>query len=310
MKVLLIGGAGFIGTYLAEVLSSRDDEVEVVDCFEKDPDITQGEFESIVQWRAQYPLKNVYCHTATFDEWAKNFSTESYDVIVHLAALPVEKFEDPDVCRRQLLEDMPLTYHVIEKMKQDQSKARLVYMSSLFAYGSFDWSANENQALKPITAYGIGKATGEFMIKMSGLPYNIIRTTSVYGFGDQHQRATKIFLNKAMNGEEFWVNSNSWPDFIYIKDLAMGIMQVIESEHINEDFHISGGMCLPLEGFAARIRGHYPNLKYTLKSIDDRPRRGSLDNTKARMLLNWQPKYSLDEGVAEYVAEAKAHGFA
>lgn len=309
MNILLIGGGGFIGSYLGAFLLQNKHTVTVVDSDMRDNDTPDDEVVKISLFRRQELLKDAVGYQMPFKQWSASNSLAGFDVVVHLAALPLEK-KDPAIERYQILHDIPHTFEIVEKMKAENPDGRIVYMSSQFAYGSYRWSATEDQPIKPETSYGLSKATGEAFVKMSGIKYNIIRTTSVYGFGDQHQRATKIFLNKALKGEEFWVNSSAWLDFIYVKDLANGLRAVIEGSAVNEDFHISGGMCLPLTEYVYRLTKYFPAMKYEVKSLNDRPGRGTMDNTKARMLLGWQPLYSLDTGVEEYVSLAKHYGFA
>lgn len=321
-RILLIGGGGFIGSYLASELSDRGHTVDVIDNFTNAKGIPDEEFKKIVAFRKETLLKSSNLYQVDYDDFAKEYYEKNRpDVVMHLAASPLES-DDYEIWTHQITKDISLTWRValdaLSRTTEDEGKKpypiRFVYMSSLFAYGNIDsFSCNEEEPLKPRTGYGISKATGEFIVKSlfgkdDRLSYNIIRTTSIYGVGDANRRATQIFLQKAVEKQKFWVNKESYPDFIYIFDLVRGIADVIESNHKNQDFHISGGQARPLLDFVHELQKQFVyNLEYELKEGlgNDRPKRGSMDNTKARLLLGWNPKYDLSKGVENYVDLAR-----
>jgi nucleoside-diphosphate-sugar epimerase len=225
-----------------------------------------------------------------------------------LAATPIEGSKKIEVNNRLILHDIPLTYKLaLDIAQSDVSK--FIYMSSIFAYGNYTgWSVSENVALNPHTLYGISKATGEFIVRslLDHKSWIILRTTSVYGFGDTNLRASQIFVNNALDGKNFWVNKDSWPDFIYVKDLVAGLEKVVDSDIDHEVLHISGGHAIPLTDFVKELSKHFPKLDYEIKeNVDDRPRRGTMDNTKTRVLLSWEPQFTLSRGIKDYLSYAK-----
>ena len=182
----------------------------------------------------------------------------------------------------------------------------MTYVAHPFSGVNVIYTETQFEIINPKTPYAISKATGEFIVKYGLTNWNIIRTTSVYGFGDTNLRATQVFVNKTLSNEKFWVNSGSLLDFIYIEDLARGIIEVALSDFKEEAFHITGGRAIPLADFAGELKKYFPEIKYEIvKEIKDRPKRGTFDNTKARLLLGWEPDYSLDKGVKEYIKYVK-----
>lgn len=300
MKVLLLGGAGFIGSYLTRELIDQGHQVAIID----------NGMESFGYAKIAVS-RNKLLEGSTFIGREIGYLSQlvmknNYDVIVHLAALPLEKEFDSQTSKHQLSADILTTYDAVTLAKQ-MPNTKFVYMSSLFAYGNYQYGTSEDRALNPITAYGMSKAIGEQMVVSQLQNYNIIRTTSVYGFGDVHPRATNTLLSKAMKREPAEVN-DVWLDFIYVKDLAKGIVEVLTSQHNAEAFHISGGRAERLQSYAELVKLQYPMFEYNLVFEQDRPLRGTLDNSKAKQLLDWEPIYTLAEGFADYMTYVNKYG--
>lgn len=307
MKVALFGGGGFIGSYLAGEFEARGHQVKIYDpmlCFSDCPEDIQ---QKAVAYRSTLHQTGVI--PKQLEELSiRDFDIDRPDIIVMLAATPIDKPDNETISKRQIETDIALTYHAVKIAKQ-LPEARFVFMSSVFAYGDFDWGTTEDRLLNPKTPYGVAKAVGEYMTRLYLKNWNIIRTTSVYGMGDWNWRGTQIFLNRLMLGEEIWVN-DTWLDFIYVRDLVRGIADVALSEYRNEVFHISGSKALSLLTFVEQLKKYFPDMKYDKMAIQDRPKRGTMDNTKARMLLHWEPLYTLETGIQEYVELARKEGFA
>lgn len=311
MKVLLIGGSGFIGSWLSLALKNNSHEVMSIDPVYNHSDYPDELFEKVVSFRTANLLRGVDLVKEDFllhnlEDKIREFNP---DAIVHLAAIPIEKPFEDKISRLQLSQDNELTYKAI-LLARDLGVERFIYMSSLFAYGDHEYSVSEYHELKPKTAYGIMKASGEFMVRNFISHANIIRTTSVYGFGDGNNRFNQIVINRILQGKEFWINKDAWLDFIYVKDLVTGMVKLLESNILGEAFHISGGRALTMEDFINELSKKYMLKNYEVRSVNDRPKRGTLDNTKARLLLGWEPSYSLETGVEDYLNFVKKYKFA
>lgn len=311
-KILIIGGAGFIGSWLTDYLHKLGHFVIVVDS-----NIMSSEVDGIYNERVRDFRASELLHLHELPYYAFPITrvgtyimeNEKPNIIVNLAATPLEKQFESQESQMQLSNDIMIAYDSVllaKKYKVD----KYVYMSSLFAYGDFEGNVTEDHLLNPKTPYGISKTVGELLAKSQLTNWNIVRTTSVYGFGDVNNRATQIFINKAMNEEPFWVNTEAILDYIYIKDFVAGLAKVILEAPVCEDFHISGGKPASLLEYVKEVEKYFPNIKYEVKSVFDRPKRGSLDNAKAKRVLNWQPQYTLSTGVAEYIEYVKKYGFA
>lgn len=309
-KILLVGGAGFIGSHLTNKLLALGHEVKIVDPLYVYSNIDEVWLRIIQNYRLNVLMKGAFLHNEPFEKvgW-EVMNVWNPDIVVHLGAVPLEGSDNEVIEHHQIVKDTNLTYQVAYWARKKNIE-RLVYMSSLFAYGHFpSEEIDELPYLHPVTPYGIDKAMGEHIVKTIAPHWSIIRTTSIYGFGDANLRATSLFVDKALRGESFWINDTAMLDFIYINDLVDGIVKVMFSPKAdNNDYHISGGKALPLSAFVDELKKYIPNIQCEVKSFNDRPARGTLLNNKARQELGFELKYTLEQGVKEYITLAKQNG--
>ena len=176
-------------------------------------------------------------------------------------------------------------------------------------YGDFQSEiATEEHQKKPKEVYGTMKLTGEIVARgladFYGIPYTIVRPSAVYGPTDMNRRVSQISIEKAFNKEKITVHGEDEKlDFTYIKDIAHGaILATLKDEAIGEDFNITHGKAHTLLDYVECLKLHFPDLNYEILPRDSfRPKRGTLSIEKARTLIGYNPKYSLKEGINEYV---------
>jgi nucleoside-diphosphate-sugar epimerase len=96
---------------------------------------------------------------------------------------------------------------------------------------------------------------------------------------------------------------NTWLDFSYVKDVADGMVKATFSPVENETFNITAGEGRTLTDLHDFLRARHPDMpvEVAAKTEDFRPKRGALDVAKARELLGYEPRYSLERGVEEYL---------
>ena len=191
---------------------------------------------------------------------------------------------------------------------------RLVYSSSSFVYGHFKYApADENHPTNPIDVYGGTKLACESMIKgfgtRFGIDYTIVRPSAVYGPTDANLRVSQIFVDNAFNGKELVMEGGGEAalDFTYVDDIAQGFMlAALSPQAKNEIFNITRGEGRTLKELSEILRQYFPDLKTLIKPADKtRPVRGALDIRKAKEILGYSPKYSLEYGIKEYVEYIK-----
>lgn len=298
-KIAIFGGNGFIGSWLASVLKSKCD-IATFDIQKQFSDYDKKKAAKMIKFRKEL-LKGSRQHKGdvrNFEEVKLFLKTEKPDIIVCLSSIPLQTADKTE----QLSTEVMGLSNILKENEEIQ--ARMVFMSSLFAIGYTDYAITEKTPLEPETNYGIGKATGEYLVKSFCKNYAIIRTTSVYGAGDINKRISQIIIEKVLDDDTtgFWINEQSLLDFIYVKDLVAGIKEVMFYDG-NDTFHISGGRAVTIVDFIKAVeKCTDKKLNYEVRSLEDRLRRASLVNDKARIILKWEPKFNLVSGIKDMLS--------
>jgi nucleoside-diphosphate-sugar epimerase len=306
MKILVTGGKGFIGSKLVEILS-QEHRVSILD-----NDLTYGlvspaELQKYYDYR-QRNWKNIGItlkgDVRDADVGLRAFKSNP-DIVIHLAAYP----------RAKLVQDNPLegisqivdgTTNMLWHAEKFGVK-KFVYVSSSMVYGNYRDGTCEDDNTKPTNIYGEAKLMGERLTKhfaqRSGLKYNIIRPSGVYGPGDLPDRVLSKFFKAAMSNKTLHVhNGKNKVDFTYIDDTAVGIAKVALSEMYNTSFNITAGKAISLQMAAKEV---IKITKSKSKIIDTGqnqlyPDRGMLDINRAKKTINYAPQYDFKTGLKKY----------
>ena len=259
-KILVTGGKGFIGSKIVEMLS-KDYKVTVVDNHDTYGIMTKVELEKLYKWRTR--------------NWnAKNVQVINGDILDRLTCLQAFSHR---------------------------------YVSSSMVYGDFKDGMKEDGKTKPKNIYGEAKLTGERMVKLfskrDGLNYNIVRPSGVYGPGDMPDRVVSKFFQQAMNNDDITLhNGENKVDFTYRQDAARGIILAALSPVANVSFNITAGKATSLRTLAEKII-KLTNSESDIQDIGNHelyPMRGTLDISRAKDLLNYEPQFTLDQGLQSY----------
>lgn len=307
LNCLLIGGGGFVGSWVAKNLSDKGHKVTVLDPFYNYFNLDKNRFKKVKDFRLKQLLKNVTFYEKSFEEFGPELiKKNNFHLVLHLAGHAIEKPLESEISFKQITKDVELTYSIISSLKFSKIDSKLVFMSSSAVYGNYDYATTEYAPLNPKSIYGISKASSELLVKLNCKNWNIVRSNAVYGFGDLGERATHILAERAYFKEKAWVNSSVWCDFIYVKDLAEGIAKVVIDAPNCEIFNISGGKPYKLVSYVEELN-KYLSFNFEKKIVNDRPKRGVLDNSKAKMLLDWHPQFDLSSGVKDYMKYVKKY---
>lgn len=318
-RVFITGGAGFIGYFLTKQLLKRNDEVIIYDAFLN----FISPFESHYPYYLQLRLKDIENHVKVIrgdiryrGSLVKALKETRPHVLVHLAAIPIATVSN------QFSEDaiqinLNGTITILECIRAVDSIKRFIYASSSFVYGDFQYMpADEKHLTSPIDIYGGTKLSGEIITKVFGhrfgIEYVIIRPSAVYGPTDVNLRVSQIFVENALKGNTLILEDggNQKLDFTYVEDVAQGfVLACFKDEAKNEIFNITRGEGRSMLEYAQILRKLIPSTKTEIKKSEEvRPSRGALDITKAKKMLNYNPKYSLEKGLEQYVEFIKNTG--
>src|SRR3990167_4591355 len=298
-KIAIFGGNGFMGSWLVNLIKA-DHNIVTYDIQKKFSDYDPKRTAKMMNFRKGLldGVRQYKGDVRNLKQVERFIDKEKPEIIVFLTSIPFANFSD------KILQFSVEATGMANVLKANgKLNARIVYVSSLFAIGHFDHAVTENTPLEPFNHYGIGKAACEHLIKAFSDNYGIIRTTSVYGAGDVNNRVPQVIIENALtNSGNLKINQAALLDFTYVKDLAEGIKKVM-FHNGNGVFNISGGRAMTLVDFVNAVEvSTGKKLKYETHSLADRARRGSLVNDKARLVLGWEPKFNLVDGVKDTIS--------
>lgn len=230
MKVLVTGGAGYLGTELVYQLASRTDVSDVVIY----DNLARGNYNLFIGHR-KFPKDKVrFIHGDLLDSRKLRQSLKDIDVVYHLAAKVTKPFSDHNP---HLLEQVnhwgtaELVYAV-----EESDVTRLIYTSSSAVYGTSSEQVNTKTAPQPSTYYGISKLRGEeHVVRLqSKLPAYIIRTANVYGYSKSMRFDARInrYMLEAAAGQKITVNGsgNQTRAYIHVDDATKVLDGLLTSD--------------------------------------------------------------------------------
>ncbi|RJR37224.1 MAG: NAD(P)-dependent oxidoreductase [Desulfobacteraceae bacterium] len=314
MRIALVGGAGFIGHHLALKLRGQGHDCLIVDSKLVNNLYTLGHGQEL--YRRMLDERESLLdmsRTPVLVLDARNYHLLSHalsayrpDTVLHLAAVA-----HIDRSRKDPLSTFDHSLVTLENAL-DVSVAlgvqRFVYFSSSTVYGNFPSPVvDEETPCNPIGTYGSLKLAGELMVKAyrndKGLPYTIVRPQALYGERCISRRVVQCFIEAALEGSSLRIagDGTAEHDFTYIEDLVDGVCAALRSEAaVDQTFCITAAEARSLDNLAEIVTTWIP-ASVEHGSVDDKPKRGTMSVDKARSLLNWGPRYDLDEGVKNYI---------
>ncbi len=320
-RILLIGGAGFIGHNLALHLKAQGADVSIIDGLEVNnliafsstnvDAVNRDLYLDILNERqnllrgASIPL---YVQDARdYHALTKLIGQINPQVVVQLAAVSHANKSNKDP-----YSTFDHSFRTLENAL-DASRDNVehfIFFSSSMVYGHFKEDVvDEETHCEPLGIYGALKLSGELLVKayhqVFDLPYTIIRPSALYGERCVSRRVGQIFIENALTGKEITIagDGSDSLDFTYIGDLVRGVQNVIENDAAkNEIFNLTYGDGRSLADMAAIMHEHFPNLEVKYVAKDNlTPDRGTLSIDKARKLIGYEPEFPLEKGYVDYI---------
>lgn len=314
MKILVTGGAGFIGSALVDKLLERNHKVAVFDNhinFIDNPKYYKTALLHRKKFYKRKPNLDIKADIRNLTAVKQAFNKFNPEVVVHLAAISMARvlphYED-----LMIPINMDGTFNILNIFEKSKSAKKIIYPSSSMAYGHFTQSPqSENVILNPINYYGAAKAAGEYFVKLSKKEWVIVRPTSVYGYTDCANRVTQLLLDAALTKKSAWVIKGESLDFSYVDDVVDGFIKCIEIPNaLYQTLNISKGEPRLASDFAEILTKYFPKFKYEIrKPSTQQVWRGALDISKAKKLLKFQPKYNIEKGIKKILMLAKKYGW-
>lgn len=318
-RVLVTGGAGFVGSHTARALLDRGCEVHLLDFFHQYIFPVAPTFLENVQYRFDHLIKGAHVIRGNVND-KEDLRRHILEIrpqrIIHLAALPLA-----NVARWQTEEAytsiVSATFNLLDVLGDAKELRRVVYVSSSMVYGDFTQDPMpEDGPTDPKNVYGGMKLAGEVLVKtfsrLHQVPYVIVRPSAVFGPTDNNRRVLQIFAENALTRRPIQAENPDATslDFTYVEDLAQGLaLAALKPGVEGETFNITRGQGHTLTEALAILERVAGPLKIARKTAADpfRPKRGALDVSKARRLLGYAPRYTLETGLRRYVAFMRKH---
>jgi UDP-glucose 4-epimerase len=308
-KLLVIGGAGFVGSHLTDALLDMGATVQIID------DFSNGNMANLEQVKDRVVIKK-HDITLPLDQLKKAVGDFKYDGIFHLACWPRQmSLKNP---HRDVEVNAYGTINVLELARARGVK--MVFTSNSGIYGEPEYlPMDEKHPDKPSTPYDANKLVSEYYMKIYHniyrLPIGICRLATVYG---DRQRAKPDwkpvipeFASKVQHGEApviYW-DGEQTRDLIYVKDVVQGLTKAFESDKTdNEVFLLSTGKETSINEIY-RIVCRELGVNIEPKRAEKVPgdiRRMILSNAKANKTFGFKPDFNLEHGIKAYIKWFKA----
>jgi UDP-glucose 4-epimerase len=307
-RALVTGGAGFIGSHVADLFIDEGYDVEIVD------DLSTGN-------RANVNERAVMHETSVASPDTRRIVREGgFDVVVHLAAqIDVRKSVADPVF--DATTNIIGTLNILEAIRESGRKTRLAFTSTGGAiYGDFNTPPNvETYAKDPESPYAISKLAVEYYLayygRVHGLEHVALRFGNVYGpRQDPHGEAgvVAIFCNRILDGKPLTVFGDGMQtrDYVYVGDVAravfLGATQKLPAPARVDAraFNVGTGLGISVIELARLLQeaaGSNAEIVFAPKRPGEQ-QESFLDASKARSELGWEPMVTLSEGLAKTFA--------
>lgn len=312
-KILVTGGLGLIGSNICRKLVYKEHDVMILDAAGDYSPALQNSHSRYIDLRFE-GIKNkvtIKKGNITEKDIRKTLSEFKPDKVIHLAGVPIAVAEPKDI-EQAIMGTCVGTANLLSVINEVNGVSRFIYASTSSVYGDFQTSSpDETHPLNPNSPYGGTKLLGEILVKHAAkrdkYEFVIIRPASVYGPTDLNERIIPKFIRRALRGQPLELNNNGEEDldFTYVEDTAEGfVLATFEPKAANETFNISYGSARKTKDLAKIVKDYFPNVEIILKPEEadiKRPKRGTLDISKARKLLGFNPQYSLERGLEKLI---------
>lgn len=302
-KILIFGGAGYIGSVLVEQLIKLNYEVTVYDKFI---------YNSKKSFENYFKKDNVKVIKGDSQDISKIFEAiRKNDIVVHLA----EMVGDP-LCEKKPKKTYAVNYLAsitISNICKNLGINKFIYVSSCSVYGSNDNLTNELSNINPLSIYAKLKALSEKAI-IRNIDKNcqpcILRLGTVYGssFRPRYDLVVNLFSGLLANKKKITIaGGDQWRPFVHVKDVGRAIIKVLNSDFKktnNQIFNIVGEN-IQIKDIGKLIKKINPkvDIVFSKTSVDKRNYRSS--NKKAQNFLKFKTKFTIKDGIKEVVDYTK-----
>lgn len=300
MKVLITGGAGFIGSHIGDRLLQRGDQVLVIDNY------ATGRRDNLTTHKS---LEIVEGTIADGDLVRDVFARFKPDLVVHAAAA----YKNPDDWVEDTRTNVLGTVNIVRAARENAVK-RLIYFQTALCYGNrpLEQPITITHPIRPESSYAISKTAGELYIEQSGLDFLSFRLANAYGPRNLSGPLPTFYMRLTTGKKCFATDTRR--DFIYVDDLVNCVMKAVDGQGKKGYYHISSGSDVAIKDLfdvtvsALAIKMDEP--------VEVRPRGEDdafsilLDPSKTNQDFGWSVQVALKDGVQKTIEYYKSFGIA
>ncbi len=297
-KILITGGAGFVGSHLVDRLVKDKFKVTVID------NLSSGNINNLS--KSFKKIDFIKIDISNYKKLEKSLKNKKFDYCVHLAALAdiVPSINYPEDYFKANVEG---TFNILNILKK-QKISKIVYAASSSCYGFPNkFPTDENCILNPQYPYALTKRLGEELVEHWGhiykIPFISLRFFNIYGprsrTSGTYGAVLGVFLAQKLAKKPFTVvgNGKQTRDFTYVDDIVEAICSALNSNVENQIFNVGSGNTYSINYLTKLIGGK----KIYIPKRPGEPDCTYADISKIKKVLKWKPKFSLEKGISEVI---------
>ncbi|MBI3671349.1 dTDP-glucose 4,6-dehydratase [Candidatus Azambacteria bacterium] len=308
MKILITGGAGFIGSNFVSYILKKYNDYEVVNI---DKLTYAGNLDNLKEVEEKFGdrykfIKGDICDNKIVDE-----VMEGVDVVAHFAAESHvdNSIKDPDI----FLKTNILGTHNLLKSALKNKVKRFHHVSTDEVFGALELNGgkfNENTPYDPRSPYSASKAASDHIVRVYyhtyGLPITISNCSNNYGPYQFPEKIIPLFILNALEDKPVPVygDGRSVRDYIFVEDHCGGIDTVIHKGKIGETYCMGGEAeksGIEIADVILEALGKLKDLKQFVKDRPGHDRRYAIDNSKMKKEFGWKPEVSFEDGIKKTI---------
>jgi dTDP-glucose 4,6-dehydratase len=306
MKVLVTGGAGFIGSNLIQFMLADRPDSRIVNFDKLTYAGNLANLDSVIGNPRYRFVKGDICDTV-----AVTAAMQGCEAVVHLAA---ESHVD-----RSIYEPMPAIETnisgtlILLQVARELGISRFVHISTDEVYGDLEpgAEADESFSLNPNSPYSVSKASADMLVRSYvrtyAFPAIIIRASNNYGPYQFLEKLLPLVITNALENKPLPIygDGRQQRNWLHVEDHCRGILAVLEVGRTGEVYNIGGKDVVENIELVRRVLRLMDKPESLIQHVKDRPghdRRYALNSAKIANELNWRPRISLDEGLSQTVA--------
>ncbi|HYL74246.1 MAG TPA: dTDP-glucose 4,6-dehydratase [Bryobacteraceae bacterium] len=306
MKILVTGGAGFIGSCFVR-LALQNSALEIVNV---DKLTYAGNLENLASIADHPRYRFLKADLCDLDLLRRIFADTTPAAVVHFAA---ESHVDRSIFAPTPVFDTNLrgTFHLLETMRS-QRVDRFIHVSTDEVYGSLEapLEADENFPLRPSSPYSAAKAGSDLLAlayhTTYKLPVIVTRASNNYGPCQFPEKLIPLMISNALEDKPLPVYGDGMQvrDWLYVEDHCRAILAILEKGRDGEIYNIGGNRLLPNKDVVDRILASTGKPSSLITYVTDRPghdRRYALSSEKLTRETGWSPQMDFERGLTATV---------